>query len=888
MLKRLSVVILIALFATLLFVPSALADAGALLVYGDYQYSVNPDGTVTITGYAGAGGDITIPAQIDSKDVTAIGDGAFEGKVSLTGAVMPETLKTIGAMAFYGSGLRTVTVPEGVTAIGNNAFSTCRNLTAAWLSGSFTSLGSGVFYNCSSLCAIELPDGLSSIPVYTFCGCSALETVTIPDGVTSIGDWAFSQCGFESLTIPEGVVSIGDRAFFNCASLASISLPDSVMDIGDAAFLYCRSLGSISIPAGVTRIGEYTFSGCSSLKSVSLPSGLSSIGASAFNGCAALESVSVPAGVEEISAQAFYNCPALRNVNLAEGVVSIAREAFDGCSALGSVSFPSTVDSVGERAFGDCETLREAYFNGDAPSVFDDTAFSGCDPGFTVYYLDTSSGFSNPFHGYPAAVYGPLVTYTVSFDLNGAGGTPPAPQTVYRGVKARKPADPANNGYEFKGWYTESACENEWDFDSQGVAADTRLYAKWTPKKYSISYSLGGGSASGNPTEYTIEDPDITLNNPEKTGYIFDGWSGTGIDGVSAEVTIPSGSYGNRTYTAHWTAIDYTLTFHAQGGSDVPARTVHYGDSVSSPASTRAGYNFGGWYPTAGCDTEPVRFPYTVTGSAEFYAKWSPASYTVAFYPSGGKVSPVTKRVTYGSQYGALPLPSRKGYYFFGWYTKTSGQGTEITADSTVSITANAKLYAKWARNSAVALKTPKLYVKSLGYDSVKLSWGAVSGAKGYMVYRLIGKTYKLIATVDGALTYTDAGLTAGVKYKYKIRAYRVPYIATVYSSYSAVKSVKPVPSAPSGVVLSEDFPGCANVSWGAVEGAAMYEVYRSTSKTRGYVKLAATPETSYLNTGLTAGKTYYYRIRAYALSGGAKVYGSFSAAAGLKIISVS
>ena len=81
----------------------------------------------------------------------------------------------------------------------------------------------------------------------------------------------------------------------------------------------------------------------------------------------------------------------------------------------------------------------------------------------------------------------------------------------------------------------------------------TTLTAQWTVHQYTITYNLAGGTAEGNPSTYTIETKAFTLKNPTKSGYTFTGWSGTGLDGENnMTVTIPTGSTGNRIYTAHW------------------------------------------------------------------------------------------------------------------------------------------------------------------------------------------------------------------------------------------------------------------------------------------------------------------------------------------------
>ena len=178
-----------------------------------------------------------------------------------------------------------------------------------------TSIG-GAFSNCSSLTNITIPDGVTSIGDFAFNGCTSLTGITIPDSVTSIGSWAFHICiNLTNITIPDSVTSIGDFAFWGCSSLTSITIPNSVTSIGKRAFEDCSNLTSITIPNSVTSIGVAAFRDCSNLTNITIPDSVTSIGSRAFENCTSLTSITIPKNVTDIGAGAFQGCKELRIIN---------------------------------------------------------------------------------------------------------------------------------------------------------------------------------------------------------------------------------------------------------------------------------------------------------------------------------------------------------------------------------------------------------------------------------------------------------------------------------------------------------------------------------------------------------------------------------------------
>ena len=207
---------------------------------------------------------------------------------------------------------------------------------------------------------VTLPDGLTSIGDWAFSGCEGLTSVTIPNSVTSIGARAFSSCkGLTSVTIGNSVTEIGWGVFEGCSSLTSITISNSVKSIGERAFAYCSSLTSITIPNSVTSIGESVFEGCEGLTSVTLGDSVTSIGSYVFADCSGLTSITIPNSVTSIGDYAFSGCSGLTSITIPNSVTSIGNQAFRSCTGLTSVTLGNSVTSIGEDAFDNCSKVRE-------------------------------------------------------------------------------------------------------------------------------------------------------------------------------------------------------------------------------------------------------------------------------------------------------------------------------------------------------------------------------------------------------------------------------------------------------------------------------------------------------------------------------------------------
>ena len=247
--RKLTAVLLVAVMAVTCLPQEAIAEilpqetevltSGDTGIYNDFEYEELADGTLSITGYRGSDTEIVIPAEIEGKKVTEIGEMAFSYD-SLTKTTIPNSVTTIEWGAFYQCDITEIIIPSSVTSIGDYAF-----------------------YQCYSLVEITIPDSVTSIGNYAFAYCTSLTEITIPNSITSLANGVLSCCfSLTNVIIPNSITSIGFRAFYDCIALFKIIIPNSVMSIDDEAFAFCSSLTDIIIPDSVISMGTYVFWEC--------------------------------------------------------------------------------------------------------------------------------------------------------------------------------------------------------------------------------------------------------------------------------------------------------------------------------------------------------------------------------------------------------------------------------------------------------------------------------------------------------------------------------------------------------------------------------------------------------------------------------------------------
>ena len=227
---------------------------------------------------------------------------------------------------------------------------------------------------------------------------------------------------------------------------------------------------------------------------------------------------------------------------------------------------------------------------------------------------------------------------------------------------------PTRTGYTFLGWTGEGITTPQPNVTiPKGSTGDKTYIENWELTEYNITMELNGGSGQ-EKVVYTMTDEDFELPTPTRNGYEFVGWTGEGITTPQTSVKIPTGSTGNKAYTANWKVIEYTITLDTNGGPAVSPIKYTVEDSFTLPYLLRTGYEFVGWTLDGSgmIPATPLIIYYGTTGDLRYKAEWRLAEYTITMDLNGG--SGQEKMVyTMTDEEFELPTPTRNGYEFVGW-----------------------------------------------------------------------------------------------------------------------------------------------------------------------------------------------------------------------------
>lgn len=208
----------------------------------EYIYEVMSDGSVLIHYYIGFDDNVTVPAYIENKPVS-----------------------TIGERAFYGTDIKSVSISEGITALGDEVFFYCYKLESAVLPKSIKQVGTGVFRDCMKLKSVTFTQGKGKLGLYMFYGCVSLTEVNLPKNADKVETGMFGYCtSLREITIPSSVRIINGYAFYS-SGLVSVDLPPLLMSINKKAFAQSKQLMTVnhqSYIESVVSISSDAFEGC--------------------------------------------------------------------------------------------------------------------------------------------------------------------------------------------------------------------------------------------------------------------------------------------------------------------------------------------------------------------------------------------------------------------------------------------------------------------------------------------------------------------------------------------------------------------------------------------------------------------------------------------------
>lgn len=670
------------------------------------------------------------------EGVTKIGQSNFQYLTNLTTVNMPSTLKEIGADAFAYCENMTIPsdLPEGLEIIGARAFYQCKKLNVN-IPSTVTTIDQGAFSYCESLEKIVIPAGVKYLNMSTFSDCKNITTVTIPGTLLSMSSYDFGDCE----NLKEVIFEQGTEPFKINSDYAFSGTPvtklyiDRVVEGISRGYLFNSGIDiEVEFGPNCTAVGDYLLSGLTNMKSITMSDNVKSIGNSSIYWAKA-ETLKVSKKLETIGDFAF-----------------MAYTFTEG-----SFTIPFTVKEIGEAAFGQFRswgnTLKNVYVPWLTPLDIEDnepeednhgsnTRFAYADnqtlwvPGGTMELYKAApiwkkfknfdywsfvatakvagKGTLTVANGEEVTDNGTNTEKSIKGENLVEAGAGEAVSGLFVREKDLVLAGKPARGYELKS-VTANGVELTVTKDTAIVSnllADQNVAATFIPIIYKLTYNLAGGvlpEGKQNPATYTVEDDAITLVNPERDGYTFEGWKGTDIEGISMEVTIPANSIGNREFTATWKPIVYDITYELNGGtvpdgSTVGTYTIETPDfTLINP--TKLGYTFLGW---TGTDLTEATITVTITtghvGNRSYTATWEPNPYQVAFDANNGTGEMANQNFVYDvAQNLTQNAFTRPGYTFDGWNSKADGTGTPYTdLQEVLNLTAErdkvVTMYAQW------------------------------------------------------------------------------------------------------------------------------------------------------------------------------------------------
>ena len=814
-----------------------------------------------------------LTGYIDLRNTTFIGPWAFQDCTGLTGVLFQKTV-TIWDGAFEGcSGLEEIALPEGeYYQIESNVFSNCTGLKKVTIGNGVSGIGPGAFSGCNKLMTISIPNSVRSILYSAFYNCQSLEEIELPPQLTKIANNTFQNCvNLQTVSIPEGVTSIGDFAFDGCAALPAVQIPAAVQSIGANAFRSCEALTEVTIPEGVPALETGTFAGCTGLELLYLPDSVTAIGKNA-----------IPAGVTVAgSAGSFAHQWAVANGHPFREVLQAAnvtlyadKVAYNGKRRLP----PATV----KNAAGETLTKGQDF------TVTYDAGMTDC--GVYTVTVKGINGYAGTveksFTIAPASPAGVTVKATADRELTVSwSAVPCATQyNVYR-----------YNGEEYRYvGVTSAAAEKPTQFVNTGLTLGTDYYYKVMAvyKKAGVTVT---GAFSAAAHAVALGKPGVPKNLTVK---------GSGEKELTLTWSAVKGATQYNIYRYNGAKNAYVYLATTLATAENPTQYVDAGLTMGTTYYYKvmavckgSGLTFTGEYSAAASAMAPGKpgAPRNVTakGSAEkeLTLTWSAVTgatqYNVYRY-NGAKNAYVYLATTYATaenptRYVDAGLTMGTTYYYKVMAVCKSS-GLTFTGEYSAAASAMAPGKPGVPKNVKAEATLEK---------EIILTWSAVTGATQYNVYRYKGSAYQYLGTVSASAEsptrYVDAGLTVGVSYSYKIMAVCKGNGLTFTGEFSAAVSALAIDEnylePPKGLTAAGTAVGQITLRWNAVSRATQYNIYRYNGAKKEYVYkgtvfASAADPTQYIDKDLNPGTTYYYKVVAVRKANGNTVISDLSAAA--------
>lgn len=358
--------------------------------------------------------------SINTENIIDYGTSVFSDCVSLDTVLLNENITEIPGELFWGAGITSVKLPEGLQKIEYRAFSKTKIKTLV-IPETVKDLGYAIFEDCTMLTETTIPKKITRLEHSLFKGCTALEKVTLHDNITSIGYDAFKNCSsLKNFTFPDNIDFVDYGAFYG-TGITEITIPDSLMRVGKGGPFRESSIETVHFEKNRTEIPDYLFTGAKNLKNFDL-SNITKIGSYAFADCASIIDFDIPGWmdkipdgllqgtgigyvvfpetVKEIGNDTFNNCTNLSYIKFSNSVTDIGNYAFYGCTALDAVDIPGTVINIGSSAFENCSNLAEMTMH-KGTQTLGSYAFANCNltqvrPAQTIRELSDNMFYGNP------------------------------------------------------------------------------------------------------------------------------------------------------------------------------------------------------------------------------------------------------------------------------------------------------------------------------------------------------------------------------------------------------------------------------------------------------------------------------------------------------------